>query len=492
MSFLSLEFAALALGCIGGYYALPKRYKNAAILAASVLFYYLTAGRYVTWLAAATVITYFAALACDGAKNERAKKTVSAVGVALLLGSLVFFKGLLPALTEAGISLGSISAPLGISFFTFQSVGYIVDVRRGSVRAERDFVAAAAYLTFFVHISSGPIESTQRMLPQFCEEHKLGSARLCEAGRRFLLGAFKKAFIADNIGQFVDAFYYMWQRENGASLALACVLYALQLYFDFSGYVDMMAGVAGAMGFEIAENFCAPYFACSITDIWNRWHISLTSWFREYLYIPLGGSRRGFARKLLNICIVFLLSGIWHGADLSFLIWGAIFAALRAAEELARRYLPPISPKTGAGRAALAALGRVYTLIAWCLAYIFFRLDTASDAAAVIVKIFDFSGWSLSAARERVYLIALSLTDETALYARAMVAAIALAVAALLAAEYFTVYRPARDKHRLDTTSNDLLGALGEWPRFAAELVMLALLLAFGSFGSSSFLYYKF
>ena len=491
MSFLSLKFAALALGCIAGYYILPVRYKNAAILAASMLFYYLSAGWYVIWLAVAALFTWGAALLCDSSKTEKGKKAISAAAVVLLLCSLIFFKGLLPTFKNSGLSFGGLTAPLGISFFSFQAVGYIVDVRRGRLRAERDIVTATAYLTFFVHISSGPIESAQRMLPQFYEGHRFNIDKLCVAGRRFLLGAFKKAFIADNLGGFVDALYYMWQRENGASLALACVLYALQLYFDFSGYVDMMAGVAGAMGFEIAENFCAPYFARSITDIWNRWHISLTSWFRDYLYIPLGGSRRGFARKLINICIVFLLSGIWHGWDESFVIWGAVFAALRVAEELFRRYLSPVEPQTMAGRVLLDSLGWVYTTVAWCLAFIFFRLDTTADAVGVLKGIADLSSWSLTAARERLYLIAMSLTDETALYAHAMIAAVVLSIAVLGALEYRHIYRSTQDKHNIGA-SNDLLGALGEWPRFALEITMLALLLAFGSFGSSSFLYYRF
>lgn len=498
MAFISISFVIFMVITAAAYYILPQRLRPALLLLASLYFYWSAAPGSLVWLLASVSVAYLAALAVGAASGERSKKLICAAGVLLLLGSLAYFKyfdfftSSVAALLEHGAASGpgSLIAPVGISFYTLQAVGYIVDVRRGEIAPERNPITFAAYITFFPHIMSGPIAKASRLLPQFKDALAFSAANLADGARRFALGVFKKAVIAEPARLFVDAVYYDIARENPASVAAAALMFSIQLYFDFSAYTDMALGAGKALGFELGENFRAPYFSKSITEIWTRWHISLTSWLREYVYFPLGGSRQGFARKLLNIALVFLVSGLWHGADWGFVAWGAIFALLRIAEELWRKHAPHAFADRGSRSlgAVKSVLSRVYVFLAWSFAFIFFRLEAFGSGIAAVAKIFDFSHWSLSVLAERVYLMMMNTIDSSPAYAKtAVFVAVAFALI-LLALEYIFVYR----ERALTERPNDLLAQLPEGMRFALALLMLCAALAFGVFGSSSFVYFQF
>ena len=498
MAFISTTFVIFLIITAAAYYILPQRFRPAVLLLASLYFYWSASPSLLPWLLVSVSAAYLTALAVGAAKGERTKKLTAAAGIALLLGSLIYFKyyGFISSSVcallgrEAANGAGSLIVPLGISFYTLQSVGYIADVRRGEIPPERNPITFAAYITFFPHIMSGPVAKASRLLPQFRDAHRFSIKTLSDGARRFALGVFKKAVISEPFKLFVDAIYYNIAKENPASVAAAALLFSMQLYFDFSSYTDMALGAGKMLGFELGENFRAPYFSKSITEIWERWHISLTDWLREYLYFPLGGSRRGFARKLLNIALVFLASGLWHGADWGFIVWGAIFALLRIAEELWRKYMP--SGNAGVGSRALrilkSALSRVYVYLMWSFALIFFRLEDLSSGLAAVAKLFDFSNWSLLALNERAYLIMMNTIDSSPAFAKTAVFVAAAFALALLALEYRFVYRGRASTER----PNDLLAQLPEGIRFALSLLMLCAALAFGFFGSSSFVYFQF
>ncbi len=497
MAFISTSFVIFLIITAAAYYILPQRFRPALLLLASLYFYWSAAPSLLPWLLASVLAAYLTALALSSASGERAKKLISALGIALLLGSLFYFKyfdffasNISALLAREASGAGALIAPVGISFYTLQAVGYIVDVRRGEIAPERDPITFAAYITFFPHIMSGPIAKASRLLPQFKAAHAFSSANLTDGARRFALGVFKKVVIAEPAALFVDAVYHNIARENPASVAAAALLFSAQLYFDFSAYTDMALGAGKVLGFELGENFRAPYFSKSITEIWTRWHISLTSWLREYIYFPLGGSRHGFARKLLNIALVFLVSGLWHGADWGFIVWGAIFALLRIAEELWRKKPPRARPESGSRALGLvkSALSRVYVFLAWSFAFIFFRLEDLKQGLAAVAKIFDFSNWSIAALAERAYLIMMNAIDSSPAFAKTAVFTVTVFALALLALEYLFVYRKRARTER----PNDLLAQLPEGIRFVLTLLMLCAALAFGIFGSSSFVYFQF
>lgn len=490
MTLITLQFILFLVLTAALYYLLPGRFRSALLLAASVYFYWTLAPQYLPWLLLSAFSVWLLALLSAKERGRTASFVLSAAGAAIALGSLIYFKYLdficeilMPGRFAEGLG---IVAPLGLSFYTLQAAGYVIDVRRGDTEPEKNPLCLISYLIFFPHIMSGPIASAKVVLPQFSEPRGFDFENALAGVRRFFLGAFKKLVIADFAGLFVDAVYSNIYSENPLSLAAAALLYGIQLYFDFSAYTDMALGAARVLGFELEENFRAPYFSSSVTEIWTRWHITLTNWLRNYVYFPLGGSRRGFPRKIFNICLVFIVSGLWHGAGWAFVIWGLIFALLRALEELARLFL---TAKPASGRAPLKTLlGRLYTYLSWCFAFIFFRLGNAEKAFEFIGRIFSLGEWSLTLAVNRFYLILMNIEGEFPAFAKAALFSWCFFTLLLLALEYVFVYRG----RALTARPNDLLSQLGEWPRFALELLMLAAALAFGVFGASSFVYFQF
>ena len=439
------------------------------------------------------LVTYAAARLIAGLRCERARKLVFALSVLAVAGLLGMFKYFdsAAALTARLFGLGAaptlgIAAPIGISYYTFTALGYLVDVRRGDFPAERNLVDYAAAVTFFPHILLGPIARAGELLPQFKEKNRFEAANLAAGAQRFLWGMAKKLLVADWAGTLVDTFYNHYADDNALCIFAAVLLYGVQLYFDFSGYCDMALGVARALGFRLQENFAAPYFSHSITELWSRWHISLTGWLRRYVYFPLGGSRRGYARKLLNILIVFAVSGLWHGDTLPFLLWGLANGAVRVIEDVWRTRGPKLKaqPK-GIGRWPLSALKIACAYATWCLIFVLFRAPSLEVAGTVLRRFFAFGEFSLTALTTRVLVILRSIVASSDGYIKLNLLVVAAVFLLVMALERRFAQQP-------DVRGGGPLAQLPEAARWAVILFLLAALLCFGWFGSSSFIYYQF
>lgn len=396
MSFVSPVFFLYLPAVLVLYWLIPGRYRWMVLLPASLLFY----AWHNVWLLGLILLTilvsYRCGLAIEDAATPRGRKLALAADAVVCLGVLFLFKYLdftlagvfgLARLLGFEVSFSGVHLllPMGISFYTFQTLSYAIDVCRGMVPAERHLGYYALFVTFFPQLVAGPIERPGALLPQLKEPRKFSDADVPEGLRCLLRGYVKKVLLADYLAPFVDAAYDNAAAAGGSALAVATALFALQIYCDFSGYTDIALGCGHLMGIRLTENFRRPYAAASLRDFWRRWHISLTGWFTDYLYIPLGGSRRGLGRQCLNTLVVFAVSGLWHGANVTFLVWGLFHGVCLVGERLLLR-----------GREVRSRAGRLVhrgaTLLVVWFAWIFFRSPTMADALLIIRSIFtDFS-----------------------------------------------------------------------------------------------------
>lgn len=317
------------------YYITPGRLRWVILLLASYLFYACWNVELIIWLALITIVSYGAALLMEKRKEPASKKLILSISVVGILSILFVFKYLNFTLEQisflsqiAGIRIHfekvKWALPVGISFYTFMALGYLFDVYRGKSAATKHLGKYALFLSFFPHIAQGPIDRAALLLPQFDAAHKFDYELVKKGLLLILWGAFKKMVIADRLAMLADTVFNNVSAYSGQAFWIASVFYTFQIYCDFSGYTDMALGSANVMGFHLYPNFKFPYLATSVTDFWRRWHISLTSWFRDYIYIPLGGNRVSEARWALNVMIVFLISGLWHGASWTFILWGGL------------------------------------------------------------------------------------------------------------------------------------------------------------------------
>ena len=370
--FLPLTLAAYALA--------PRRAKNAVLLVASLAFYVWGEGPYVVLVIGSVLANWGFGLAIDGAANAGARRRWLGVAVTANLATLAVFKyanfafanvnAIAPVLGIAPVAVGAIALPLGISFFTFHAISYVVDVYKNKARAERRLPDFALYILLFPQLIAGPIIRWRDIAAQL-GMHEQRTADVAYGVRRFVLGLGKKVLIANTLGRVADQMFTLPASELTTPLAwLGLVSYTLQIYFDFSGYSDMAIGLMRMFGFRILENFNYPYIAQSIREFWRRWHISLSNWFRDYLYIPLGGNQRGTARAYANLVIVFLLCGLWHGASWPFVIWGAWHGLFLVAE---RAGLDRVLERIG-------VLRHAYALAAVMGGWVLFRCDTFTHA----------------------------------------------------------------------------------------------------------------
>jgi len=399
------------------YYAVTaknRRYSNrisqVLLLAASLFFYACWNPAYLGLILLSVAVTWLSGLLMEDKAPER-KRLVLACSLAINLGILFFFKyyGLftstLAQFSPVRLPAFNVLLPVGISFYTFQALGYSLDVYRGTVRAERDCLTYALFVTFFPQLVAGPIERTANLLPQFKINHPFDYDRVTAGLKLAAWGMFKKVVIADRVAVYVNAVFGDPAIFPAASLLLAAFFFAIQIYCDFSGYSDIAIGCARALGFELMTNFRRPYFARSITDFWRRWHISLTTWFRDYVYIPLGGNRRGLARQCLNILAVFALSGLWHGAAWHFVAWGLVHGVLQVAERVVGGIKKPLTTRTTrteerfSNDESVGPVGSVVkffqimlTFIVVCLAWVFFRAESLSDAGLIFGKLTQLPG----------------------------------------------------------------------------------------------------
>ena len=393
MLFNSLKFV-LFFPCVTlGYFVLPPKVRNLWLLICSYLFYMCWNPRYALLMLASTAITWLAGIAMKNAAPKK-KKQVLAAAVLLNLAILFVFKYagfVLDNLNQIRhmLGMGSIFTgfqlllPVGISFYIFQAVGYAADVYRGEIEPETNFLRYALFVSFFPQLVAGPIERSRNMLPQFREVHRFDYGRFRTGLIQMLWGYIQKLVIADRLALLVDGVYSNLAAQGTVSLLLAVVFFAVQLYCDFSSYSDIAIGAARIMGFDLMRNFNSPYLALSLGEFWNRWHISLSTWLRDNVYIPLGGNRKGTARTCLNLFTVFLVSGIWHGAAWTYVIWGALHGLWMAASRLSRSLRTSLCNALHIDRQ-----GRVHTFFCWLLTFAFvsgalviFRADSLSQAA---------------------------------------------------------------------------------------------------------------
>lgn len=320
MDLISLGFLLFAAVTVCVYYAMPLRLRPVWLLMASVFFYLSADLRCGLFLLSGIVSCYAAALLIP---KTRQKKLLLFLVLALNLGLMAALK-LLPWLMAQAVESGRLRLlyPLGLSFYSLQAAGYVIDVYRGRIEPEQKLWRFALFMSFFPIVSQGPISRYEQLSPQLQEGHVIDAENLAYGAQLALWGYFKKLVVADRAGLLVDLVYDTPGKYAGLAMCAAATLYTLQLYADFSGCVDICRGVARMLGIELMENFRRPLFSQSIAEFWRRWHISLGAWLRDYLYVPLGGSRKGKARRAVNTLIVFAFSGLWHGAGLNFLFWG--------------------------------------------------------------------------------------------------------------------------------------------------------------------------
>ena len=392
MLFHSFQFLVFFAITAALYYACPPRYRWALLLAASYYFYAAWAPEHVVWLAVTTLIVYVLALEIAKTPAPARRKAFLALGVFSNLGLLISLKYLdfinesLRALFERFNLLYHVPAfqillPVGISFYVLQTLGYLIDVYRGKVEPERHLGFLALYVSFFPQLVTGPIERAGHLLPQLRTKREVSTAGISDGLRRMLWGTFKKVVVADRLAMYVDAVYNHPADHRGLPVILATSFFAVQIYCDFSGYTDIALGAAKVLGYDLTENFRQPYCSSSIAAFWRRWHISLSSWFRDYLYIPLGGNRVSKWRWYANLMTVFVLSGLWHGANWTFVLWGGLHGLY---------YLVQIWTQTARDRgfqalrldrpAVRTTIGTLVTLLLVCVAWLFFRANSISDA----------------------------------------------------------------------------------------------------------------
>jgi D-alanyl-lipoteichoic acid acyltransferase DltB (MBOAT superfamily) len=343
---------------------------------------------------------YFGTLVLHRAPDPRMRRTVLFATVGATLLPLFFFKyadfaarslqGALNAVgLEAQVWTVSVLLPVGISFFTFQALSYVVDVYRGARLPERHLGVFALYVAYFPQLVAGPIERSTRLLPQFRRRQRFFPRALLEGGQLILWGLFKKLVVADNIAGVVDQIYADPAAYGHGMLALGTVLFAFQIFCDFSGYTDIAIGAARIMGFRLMENFARPYSATSIRDFWHRWHISLSTWFRDYLYKPLGGNRVSPRHHHVNLLVTFVLSGLWHGANWTFVLWGLYHGLLLVLELATARLRGGLAQRLGVDRSPALGrgVGRAVTFILVCMGWVLFRAESLGDAGYILASI---------------------------------------------------------------------------------------------------------
>ena len=409
MLFNSLQFLIFFPAVLLVNFILPARIRYLWLLAASYFFYMCWNPKYAVLLLTSTVITYMSGILLeqqklkekDGKSRRIQKNWIVALSFASNLGILFFFKYfnfamdlLQRVFAQAHIELHvptfDVLLPVGISFYTFQALSYTMDVYRDEIYAEKNFFRYALFVSFFPQLVAGPIERSKNLLKQLAAPQKFSYDKARDGFLQMLWGFFLKLVLADRIAVFVDTVYGDYESYPGWFLIIATMMFAVQIYCDFAGYSTIAMGAARFLGIELMENFDAPYLSVSVGEFWRKWHISLTSWFRDYLYIPLGGSRKGKVRKYINKMIVFLVSGLWHGASMTYVVWGALNGFYQVIGEI----LAPVRDRfvrffkirrESIGHRLLCMAG---TFVLVDLSWVFFRAQSLGDAVRVFQSMF--------------------------------------------------------------------------------------------------------
>ncbi len=477
MSFVSATFIAFFAILTLLLFILPERFKSPLLLAGSYYFYCTWSVNFALLLLGVTALSYFFGLIME--RETARKKALLAFAVAVTLLPLFCFKyinffdsALVDALSCFGLNLQKTTLvlvlPLGISFYTMRVIAYYADIFGGKIAAEKNFFTYALYVSFFPQIICGPIERPGVLIPQLKAKRAFTHENFANGVKMIIMGFFKKMVIADGLSDYVANVYGAADTSGGLALIFAAFFYSVQIYCDFSGYTDIAIGLSKIWGFNLTQNFRRPYFACSIKEFWGRWHISLSMWLRDYVYIPLGGGRCSSARRAFNVMVTFLVSGLWHGANWTFIFWGALHGACIAAQNL-------IFPRGREG-GPLSKYSRIPGIIAtFCivtLAWIFFRADSFAHAFAILEGIFTRT--SLSA--KDIKSAAFPFTHDVTAATEFMVMAFFIAV--FFAYEAFNEFFPrVKNFGRYEVA----------WYAF-----LLSSTLLFGNFAGEKFIYAQF
>jgi alginate O-acetyltransferase complex protein AlgI len=415
MLFNSLEFAVFFPLVVALYFLLSGRVRTPLLLVASCLFYMAFVPAYILILLITILIDYFAGIYLERITGRPRKwllivSIVATCAVLFVFKYFAFFTGNFVGLVNLfGWQLSSpalnIILPIGLSFHTFQSLSYVVEVYYGRQKAEHDFTTYATYVMFFPQLVAGPIERPQNLLHQFHEHHWFEYDRITSGLKRIAWGFFKKLVVADRLALYVNDVYGSPQSHNGLQLTIATVFFAYQIYCDFSGYSDIAIGSARVLGFKLMENFDRPYAAASITEFWRRWHISLSTWFRDYLYLPLGGNRVSRAKGYRNLLITFAISGLWHGAAWTYVIWGVLNGVYLVVERLTKPARDAFWSMLGLAEVTWLrrTIGIACTFVLTCVGWVFFRANNLHDAWYILTHF--WIGWDFGAIRTEQFLL---------------------------------------------------------------------------------------
>jgi len=483
MLFNSIHFLFFFPAVVAVYYLLPFRHRLKLLLAASYYFYMCWKPAYILLIVASTVVDYAAAHAMMRQEGRAARFRWLLISLMCNLGLLFFFKyynffavtwnDVFPFLGP-GVHLPTLDVllPVGISFYTFQTLSYTIEVFRGNQKPESRFVTFAVYVAFFPQLVAGPIERPGNLLGQFDRRNTFEYSRVVSGLRQMLWGLFKKMVIADNLAIVVDVVYGNPTAFNGQAYVLATIFFAFQIFCDFSGYSDMAIGAARVLGYDLMTNFNRPYFARSIREFWSRWHISLSTWFRDYLYIPLGGNRGSRRRWYLNLFVVFLVSGLWHGANWTFVVWGGLHGSYLLAAIVTGRIRAAAAKAVGLARfpGAINFLNTVWCFGLVCFAWIFFRANSLGDAWHIITHLTVGSGGP-----GRVW--------ESVILAHPFEIAVGASGIVVMELLHLT------DRKEV---AMDRLDRLPVWARWAVYYALLGAILLLGNFGQQQFIYFQF
>jgi D-alanyl-lipoteichoic acid acyltransferase DltB (MBOAT superfamily) len=479
MLFNSFEFFAFFAIFLAVFFSVPRRAQPLVLLAASYLFYMSWRPAYALLLALTTLVDYGTGLVMGRAQRHSIRRAAMLVALTINLGILGLLKYFDFFVTNLAGVMGVFGAamlppaahfilPVGISFYTFQSIGYTLDVYYRRVAAERSLLTYAQYVSFFPQLVAGPIERAAHMLPQYREPHRLKYENIPSGLWLIAYGLFKKMCVADVVSPVVAGIYGAPENYSGAYYLIGTLMFALQIYGDFSGYSDIARGVARIMGFDLMVNFRQPYFATSLSDFWRRWHISLFSWFRDFLYIPLGGSRRGETLAARNIMIVFLASGLWHGAAWTFVIWGGLHGAGLVIERLASR----LRLRPPGGRlwpTVRPVLGWTWTMLIVLVGWAFFRGTSIPNVLLMFRGLGNFGSLSYGPFK----VLGLASVE---------IAVLGVSILLMLATDYHIAFRPDRLRR---LSCRPVLAT-------AAGVALTYYILLFGVMGHIDFIYFQF
>ena len=479
MLFNSLEFAFFFPIVAAIYFILPQRFRTVHLLVSSCIFYMAFIPIYILVLGLTILIDYVAAIYLE---NLRGRARVRLLVISVLATCIVLFvfkyfyffaDNIIGLAGVFGWKLSgpsiNIILPIGLSFHTFQSLSYVIEVYRRRQKAERNLVVYATYVMFFPQLVAGPIERPQNLLCQFYERHAFDYIRITSGLKRMAWGFFKKLVIADRLALYVNDVYARPQDFNGLQLTIATIFFAYQIYCDFSGYSDIAIGSARVLGFKLMENFNKPYHSVSMSEFWKRWHISLSTWFRDYVYIPLGGNRVAGPRHSANLVATFALSGLWHGANWTYVAWGILNGFYLVFGSLTKDLRNSIFNAINLGETSLVRYFIMWsnTFALTCIGWVFFRASTLSDAWYILTHFWQ--GWDFEQIATEQFLL------------RQM--PIALAGIAILEAVQLL-------DRRIGVT--EVLGRLPlslRWPLYASAILGVIM---FGVFRKSQFIYFQF